>query len=87
MAGLGHPEGAWSRAAAPSGRKEPVEVVPAPDQDASWVHRFGGFPPGCRSRPRLSDYYHLARERLRIPQDEVLPTPDKWDEDLKNLLF
>jgi len=41
---LRHQEGAWSRAATPSCRKESAEVVQGPNQDASWAPRTGGFP-------------------------------------------
>ncbi len=51
---LRHLEGALTRAAAPSHRKETVELVLAFDQDDSWVSSFGCFWDNAKS-----DYNNL----------------------------
>ena len=63
---LRHLEGAQRRAAAPSPRKEPVEVVRASDQVASrGGPTFGGFP-GTTNWEETLGQTHNSRERLHI---------------------
>lgn len=74
-----HPEGVWSRAAAPSHRKESVKGVWASDQDASWAPPVGSFiQAGTTSRrphggPRTHwrDMCHLSWDCCGIPRVEL----------------